>query len=358
VTRTGGGVSDTDRDMLRDSVRGFLADHWPVEGAAERATDPAAIHTIWHSLAAQGLAGLGARDQETGLRETLLVFEELGRAHCPAPLLGAVALNHILAATTPAPAAQAIAQATAAGTAAIAVALGSWDGDPAAGSAQLAGGPVGGHVTGHLAFVEDTAIATHLLVLTGPPPRAVLLAADPAAIRPTPGLAIPALAELELDAAALATLDADADHLAEIIRLCCAARALGAAERGFELALEHAKLRRQFGQVIGSFQALQHKLADCQIRLDGSRLTLDSAADAHDRGDPAWRVFAAAALAYAGPSLRQTILETHHTMGAIGYAEEHELPRHFRRVHADLVRFGGAPHARAHLADWLLEGRN
>jgi hypothetical protein len=41
--------------------------------------------------------------------------------------------------------------------------------------------------------------------------------------------------------------------------------------------------------------------------------------------------------------------------GGVGwYAEEHEAPRHFRRVHADLARFGGIPRARAELADFLL----
>jgi acyl-CoA dehydrogenase len=99
---------------------------------------------------------------------------------------------------------------------------------------------------------------------------------------------------------------------------------------------------------------LQHKLADCLIRLDGAALVLDGAADAYDRGAADWRVFADAGLAFAGPALRQVALEAHHAMGAIGYAEEHELPRHFRRVHADLARFGGVSRARAALADFLL----
>ena len=51
---------------------------------------------------------------------------------------------------------------------------------------------------------------------------------------------------------------------------------------------------------------------------------------------------------------RTVSIETHRALGAIGYAEEHEAPRHFRRVHADLARFGGAPGARAALADFVL----
>jgi alkylation response protein AidB-like acyl-CoA dehydrogenase len=47
-------------------------------------------------------------------------------------------------------------------------------------------------------------------------------------------------------------------------------------------------------------------------------------------------------------------IQTHRALGAIGYAEEHEAPRHFRRVHADLARFGGVTRARAELAEYLL----
>jgi alkylation response protein AidB-like acyl-CoA dehydrogenase len=137
-------------------------------------------------------------------------------------------------------------------------------------------------------------------------------------------------------------------------RLACAGRALGAARRGFDLAVEHAKVRKQFGQFIGQFQAIQHKLADCLINLDGARLAIEAAADAFDRADPAWRVFANAAIAFAGPAVRAASVETHRALGAIGYAEEHEAPRHFRRVHVDLARFGGVQRARAQLADFLL----
>ena len=113
-------------------------------------------------------------------------------------------------------------------------------------------------------------------------------------------------------------------------------------------------MRKQFGQPIGQFQAVQHKLANCLISLDGARLTLEAAAEARDSDNPDWRVFAASALAFAGPALRAVSIETHRALGAIGYAEEHEAPRHFRRVHADLARFGGVARARAALADFVL----
>ena len=90
------------------------------------------------------------------------------------------------------------------------------------------------------------------------------------------------------------------------------------------------------------------------MSLEGSRLVIEHAALVRDLGMPDWRVIGSAALAFAGPAVREVSIQTHCALGAIGYAEEHEAPRHFRRVHADLARFGGAPRARAELANFVL----
>jgi alkylation response protein AidB-like acyl-CoA dehydrogenase len=121
------------------------------------------------------------------------------------------------------------------------------------------------------------------------------------------------------------------------------------------MAVAYAKERRQFGQPIGRFQAVQHKLANGLIALEGVRLTLAHAAEAYDLDLAAWRYFSSAATANACIALRQVSLETHHAFGAIGYAEEHEAPRHFKRVHLDLLPLGAAARARAELAAAILD---
>jgi alkylation response protein AidB-like acyl-CoA dehydrogenase len=347
-------LSDADRGLLRDSVRDFLSKRWPTEHAVEQSSSADAIAALWRELAGQGLASLGADAAEAGLREIVLVFEELGRASCPAPLLGAVAANLALAGQH-SNTVHAMLEDLHQGNAMMAVALGAFDGDPAAGRADIRGDTL----SGKAAFVEGAQTATHFLVFTSTPAGAALVAGGAPGLKMqvTPGLAVPPFSELTFVNTPAAPLDIPSETLADIAlvaRLACAGRALGSAERAFELAVDHAKIRKQFGQLIGQFQAVQHKLVNCLISLDGARLTLEAAAEARDNDNPDWRVFALSALAFAGPALRTVSIETHRALGAIGYAEEHEAPRHFRRVHADLARFGGAPRARAELADFVL----
>jgi alkylation response protein AidB-like acyl-CoA dehydrogenase len=349
------GVSDAERDLLRKSTRDLFSKVWPAAHAVEDAGNARAIAKLWSSMAAQGLSSLGCDAAGVGLRETVLVFEELGRASCPAPLLGAVGANLALAAQS-SNAARALREDLHQGSAIVALALGAFDGDPLAGEVAVHGGKLSGRVS----FIEGIEAATHILFLIGDPAGVAAVARDAGgvAVRATPGLAVPPLCEITLVNVHALQLDTSVETLIDIgfvARLACAGRALGAAQRAFELAVEHAKVRKQFGQFIGQFQAVQHKLANCLINLDGARLAIETAAQARDNGDPDWRVFASAALAFAGPALRMVSIETHRALGAIGYAEEHEAPRHFRRVHADLARFGGVMRARAELADVLLD---
>jgi acyl-CoA dehydrogenase len=348
------GVSDVERGLLRDSVRELLLKRWPPDHAVERSGSSEAIAVLWRDLAGQGLAALGADPAEAGLREILLVFEELGRASCPAPLLGAVGANLALAGQQ-SNAIRAMIEDLHQGKAMVALALGAFDGDATAGQVDLRGDMLSGKIS----FVEGAQTATHFVVFTGKPAGVAVVASDAQGLRiqVTPGLAVPPFSELTFDSTPATRLDLPPDALADIAtvaRLGCAGRALGAAERAFELAVDNAKVRKQFGQLIGQFQAVQHKLANCLISMDGARLALEAAADARDNDNPDWHVFAASALAFAGPALRTVSIETHRALGAIGYAEEHEAPRHFRRVHADLARFGGVRSARAALVDFML----
>ncbi|MFV0276214.1 MAG: acyl-CoA dehydrogenase, partial [Parahaliea sp.] len=348
-------LSNEELSFLRESVRGFLSRHWPAAEAQTRQWQPDAIRALWQGLAEQGFTALGADPEAGGLRALVLLLEELGRAACPVNMPAAALANLALAGNGDDDSRQML-DGIASGQWHPCLSLGVFDGAPNACAAAQPAGEL------HYRYVEGAQSASHILVATSDSSLG-WAAADTGGIvvNATAGLAQPSLCELRLPAAALREIrlaGLRAADLRALYQLLACARALGAARRGFELATEHALERVQFGQPIARFQAIQHKLADCLIRLDASGRMLESAANAFDQqGD--WHYFAAAACSYASPALRQVSLETHHVLGAIGYAEEHEAPRHFRRCHADLARFGGTARARSKLARHLLdEGRD
>ena len=343
---------DAERVMLRDSMRGFLQTQWPMAEAVQRAGQAQAMATLWQALADQGMSTLGSEPADGGLREISIVMEELGRAACPAPLLGAALANVALAdlALPNSPAAALLGRLHA-GSASLSLAFAALDPDTEAATLRWTASTV----SGRLHCVDAAPALSHLLIVR--PDLKSLALVEVLQAQATRALGGPGLGEISLSDAAFQIFDLDAGRLIDlrlVARVALLARAHGAARRAFELAVDYAKQRQQFGQPIGRFQAVQHKLANQLIALEGVRLTLQHAAQAFDLGAAQWRYFASAAVAFASGALRQVSLETHHAFGAIGYAEEHEAPRHFRRVHLDTLALGGAAQARRELAaHWL-----
>ena len=352
--------TDEERGMLRDSIRGLLESYWPMPQAVTNSADAQAAQAIWTRLVAQGLASLGMDPSEGGLREIAIVMEELGRAACPAPLLEAALANLAFAGQASRSASAAsLLKALHDGQARIAFAFGRFDADASAGAVTCVTRS-GQRLSGTLRCVGGADTATHLCVALDEGPGIAIVAclAPAVAVARSRAMGSGGLCEVTLfdaPASIVAVPRSRIEDLARIARLCACARAQGAARRAFEVAVDYAKERHQFGQPVGKFQAVQHKLANCLISLEGVRLTIANAAAAFDRGSDDWRYFAAAAFAFGSGALRQVSLETHHALGAIGYAEEHEAPRHFRRVHLDTVGFGGAWQARREVAAHLLD---
>lgn len=341
------------REMLRDSLRGLLSEHWAPR--PDVSASPEAITAIWSKLIGQGIGSLGTDFSEGGLREILVVMNELGRAACPAPMASSAAINLVLSKSQNREAI-ALLDALHSGLAQASFCFGRFDPDSGAGAISIESGDV----TGQLRFIEVAASCTHLVVAVEGPALAVIKTdAVGVKLQPTRAMGAWGLYEARLSAAPAVLIDVSSEAIDDLILQCkltLIARAYGAARRAFDLAVEYAKERRQFGQPIGRFQAIQHKLANCLIGLEGVRLTLDHAAHLHDCEDGSWRYFVNATVAFAGSALRQVSLETQHAFGAVGYAEEHEAPLHFKRVHLDTVALGGAAAARKGIATFLLDG--
>ncbi|WP_342710687.1 acyl-CoA dehydrogenase [Bradyrhizobium sp. B124] len=339
--------------MLRDSLRGFLDEHWRPRGATASST-PDEVSTIWRRLVGQGVAALGATSGEGGLAEILVVVAELGRAGCPAPMWSAALANLAIAGSQDDVVVDLL-ERLHSGKAIVAFSFGALDRDPEAGSVEV----TDLKATGVLRFVEAAGGATHLLVVLDQAHLALIDLDGPGVeCVATRAMGAWGLSEVRLNAAPFTRIPVgtvDLDDLRIKGKAALTARAYGAARRAFELAVDYARERHQFGQPIGKFQAIQHKLANCLIALEGVRLILEHTARLHDGGDDDWRYFADCASAFSGNALRQVSLETQHTFGAIGYAEEHEAPIHFKRVHLDTIALGGASDAKRRLAERLLD---
>ncbi len=126
-----------------------------------------------------------------------------------------------------------------------------------------------------------------------------------------------------------------------------ACEAVGAADRALERTVEYVGRREQFGRVIGSFQAVQHRLADVYVQLQAARSAAYYAAWATRRDERVGGL----ALAQALEALRTAAGEAIQLHGGIGFTWEHEAHLYFKRAAGDQLLFGPAHRLRAHAAE-------
>jgi hypothetical protein len=136
---------------------------------------------------------------------------------------------------------------------------------------------------------------------------------------------------------------------------CMAAEMVGTARRIFEMALAYAKERKQFDVPIGSFQAIQHKLADMSLALERATAAVHYAAMTIDGDDPERARAAHVAKASAGEATRRILKDGIQIHGGIGYTWEHDLHLFLRRATADEYLFGTTGWHLDRLADLLID---
>ncbi len=112
-------------------------------------------------------------------------------------------------------------------------------------------------------------------------------------------------------------------------RLGIAAQAIGIARAAFEAAVAYAAERRQFGQPIRDFQALQFKLADMAARIASARALLHATAAAKDRGEPITR-FGSMCKLLASETAMWVTTQAVQVFGGYGYVKEYPVERYFR----------------------------
>lgn len=127
---------------------------------------------------------------------------------------------------------------------------------------------------------------------------------------------------------------------------------VGTIERLLETSIGYARTRQQFGQAIGKFQAVSHKIADMKVQLEAARLLAYRAAWRLDNLRNA-SLDAAMAKLMVSESLLKTALETVHLHGGYGFMVEYEVERALRDAVGATIYSGTSEMQRSIIARWL-----
>ncbi len=134
-----------------------------------------------------------------------------------------------------------------------------------------------------------------------------------------------------------ATLEAILDRA----RIGLAAEMLGAADAAFEMTSEYLKVRKQFGQLIGSFQSMQHRAAIMFTELELTRSCVAAALEGLDRNANNVAELASLAKARAGETLHLVSNETVQMHGGIGMTDAHDSGLYMKRARVLEALYGG-----------------
>ncbi|HSF06637.1 MAG TPA: acyl-CoA dehydrogenase [Methylomirabilota bacterium] len=358
---------NADQQLLRDSARAFLDAHCGSALVRALWDDPRGeSEAMWKDMAQLGWLGLSLPDtvggSALGLVETAIVLEELGRAAYPGPyfptVLAATALNE---AGSPAQKHRwlgAIATGGARGTIAFLDTDCSWD--PGAVATRATPAARGWTLSGTKRFVPWAHVADVLLVPAQSPDGLSLYLIEPSA----PGLGLGALQGMDLgtrwmtltlddvpvgDDAIVGARGQGGPLLEKLLRrgaVGAAAEMLGAARRCLDMSVAYAKVREQFGQPIGAFQAIRHKCADMLVEVENAHAATYYAAWAIDAGAPDAMTAASVAKAYVGDAARQVCGEAIQVHGGIGFTWEYDLHLYVKRAKALETMYGDAGYHR------------
>jgi alkylation response protein AidB-like acyl-CoA dehydrogenase len=334
------------QEAARDLLDG-LSD--PAHVRAHLATGRDHDAALWRGMVEQGWLGVFVPEERGGLGlgwvEAAVLLEEVGSHTAPVPLLGdLVAIDALLAADHPAVASLVAGES---------IGCVAWSRDPAAVTASSRGGdwvlngrpdPVIGASCADIAVVwTPSGVWGVDLAATGPPVR------EPAMDQTS------TLSWLHFDATPAFPLGGAEAATALLDRAAVGASAelLGGAARVLELTAAYAKDRVQFGQPIGSFQAIKHRCADMVVDVEGMRSTAWYGAWAIAADDPDASVAASTAKVWCSDAAKRVMASGLQVHGGIGFTWEHDFHLYLKRSQLDQVSFGDATYHRERLAGLL-----
>jgi len=132
-----------------------------------------------------------------------------------------------------------------------------------------------------------------------------------------------------------------------------AAYLVGLAQMDFEISVNYAKERVQFGRPIGSFQAIQHKAADMVTDVDGARFIMYRAAWSVAEGEPDADMQVSMAKAWVSDATRRVVAHGQQIHGGIGFTKDYKIQLFFRRQKRGELMWGDGDYHREKVAEAL-----
>ena len=357
-----------DQAMLADTARGFLADEGNIAKQLRHFRDinckDGFGHALWKQFAEMGLTGMLVGEADGGLGmghvEAGIVLEEIGRNLTPSPFL----TSSVMAAT-------ALGGASAdlkgrylpgliTGDSVFAVAI---DEGPKHRPERIATRATrsgnGFKLSGSKAFVVQGGSADMLVVaartagddsdsdgitLFAVPRDAAGMSLDVVRLVDSAQAAHLKLDNVQLDAdAVIGEVDGGRELLNRVLnagRIGAAAESVGVAMGSFEMTTTYLKQRKQFGQLIGEFQALQHRAAHLYSELEIARAAVIKAQQLLDGGSDKADLMVSVAKAKAGKVAGLAVKEGVQMHGGIGMTDEYDIGLYMKRDRA-LAEFMG-----------------
>jgi len=319
---------DSDQRQWQDVVRTVLAKECPstlVRGVIADGVDPA---PLWQTYVGLGWTELTGRTEGV---ELAIVLEELGRVTDPTPYLATM--------TQFAAFAPGFAQPKQSGAAVL------------EGVTARRDGP-GWWLDGTAHHVLDGDRADWLAVVTEAGVFAVPAAEVTATRTPVfdPVLHVAELSFTRVRVTEENRSGADPERARHLALTGMALTMVGACQRILDLTIEHVRSRRQFGALIGSFQAVQHKVVDMYVATERARALAYYAMLTISADDPRRRVAASMAKAAAGECQSVVFRNGYQLFGAMGYTWENDLQFALKRAKAGELLLGSAAEHRALIA--------
>jgi 3-oxochol-4-en-24-oyl-CoA dehydrogenase len=349
-----------DQRAVADALRAWGASTKPVAAVRAQEDDPAGWRTTWAGLANLGTFAVALPESVGGaggsIADLAVMLEQAAALLTPGPVL-TTALAGLLFARSQAPIAADVLPKIADGSLPVAVAFQGTDltATHRNGALSVRGsiGPVLGADAHTALLVAAKSRASDLwLFLDADTPGVKLVEHEPSDF--SRAIATVQLDDVKVSDARVLT-GVDSATVLELAATLGAAEAAGVAGWALRTAVDHAKVREQFGKPIGSFQSIKHLCAEMLCRVEQATAVAWDAAQAAD--DDAQRPIAAAvAAAIALDAAVETTKDCIQILGGVGFTWEHDAHLYLRRALALRSLLGGSTAWRRRITELTLDG--